>query len=303
MLTTMRKRGRDAYRYGLASATDVWTRDRAVVDGLSRVAAAGWLRRGRGRGLLGILRQSLAPAGAAERASWCRGIQQRNRTARGGNSLQSIHTHTHPPRGHRYAALATKSCGALVTAAASEIQPRPFVRTGTGCPESAAAARVHGRYHVITMYNPQSPFMRLHVPIREECCEIGRVCFGCASVQLWHLFSHLLTPPLSAEGGGGATTKPGRTSQVADHHHSKITCTPRPTSSLYTLIITTLSVPPLSSPLASLVFPCSSRGPSLCCQPFEVDFLQVICQAWRSKRGGIQVTHRYRVKLTRSFLV
>lgn len=175
MMTMMRKRARDAYRYGLASATDVWTRDRAVVDGLSRVAAAGWLRRGRGRGLLGILRQSLAPAGAAERASWCRGIQQRNRTARGGNSLQSIHTHTYTPRGHRYAALATKSCGALVTAAASEIQPRPFVRTGTGCPESAAAARVHGRYHVITMYNPQSPFMRLHVPIREECCEIGRV--------------------------------------------------------------------------------------------------------------------------------
>lgn len=95
MMTAMRKRARDAYRYGLASATDVWTRDRAVVDGLSRVAAAGWLRRGRGRGLLGILRQSLAPAGAAERASWCRGIQQRNRTARGGNSLQSIHTHTH----------------------------------------------------------------------------------------------------------------------------------------------------------------------------------------------------------------
>lgn len=199
MMTTMRKRARDAYRYGLASATDVWTRDRAVVDGLSRVAAAGWLRRGRGRGLLGILRQSLAPAGAAERASWCRGIQQRNRTARGGNSLQSIHTHTYTPRGHRYAALATKSCGALVTAAASEIQPRPFVRTGTGCPESAAAARVHGRYHVITMYNPQSPFMRLHVPIREECCEIGRVCFGCASVLSLPLFSHLLTPPLSAE--------------------------------------------------------------------------------------------------------
>ena len=197
-MTTMRERARDAYRYGLASATDVWTRDRAVVDGLSRVAAAGWLRRGRGRGLLGILRQSLAPAGAAERASWCRGIQQRNRTARGGNSLQSIHTHTHTPRGHRYAALATKSCGALVTAAASEIQPRPFVRTGTGCPESAAAARVHGRYHVITMYNPQSPFMRLHVPIREECCEIGRVCFGCASVLLSPLLlpisSHLLCP-------------------------------------------------------------------------------------------------------------
>ena len=198
MRTTMRERARDAYRYGLASATDVWTRDRAVVDGLSRVAAAGWLRRGRGRGLLGILRQSLAPAGAAERASWCRGIQQRNRTARGGNSLQSIHIHTYTPRGHRYAALATKSCGALVTAAASEIQPRPFVRTGTGCPESAAAARVHGRYHVITMYNPQSPFMRLHVPIREECCEIGRVYFGVASVllslSLLLISSHLLCP-------------------------------------------------------------------------------------------------------------
>jgi hypothetical protein len=34
------------------------------------------------------------PAGAAERAS-CRGIQQRNRTVGGGNSLQSVHTYHH----------------------------------------------------------------------------------------------------------------------------------------------------------------------------------------------------------------
>ena len=60
-------------------------------------------------------------------------------------------------------------------------------RTGTGRPESAAAARVHRRYHVITMYNRQSPFIRLHVPIREECCEIARVCFAGASAWLLRL--------------------------------------------------------------------------------------------------------------------
>lgn len=89
--------------------------------------------------------------------------------------------------------------------AANEIQPRPFAqglaRLDAGI---SAAARVHGRYHVITMYNPQTPFIRLHVPIREECCEIGHVCFGCASVLLLSL---LLPSPhassfLSAEEGG-----------------------------------------------------------------------------------------------------
>lgn len=124
-----------------------------------------------------------------------------------------------------------------------------------------------------------------------------RVCCRCLCFPI---SSHLLCPLR----GGGATTKPGRTSQVADHHHSKITCTPRPTSSLYTLIITTLSVPPLSSPLASLSFPARHAG-HVCVANHSksTSSLQVICQAWRSKRGGIQVTHRYRVKLTRSFLV
>ena len=69
--------------------------------------------------------------------------------------------------------------------AANEIQPR---RRSQGLDAGiSAAARVHGRYHVITMYNPQTPFTRLHVPIREDCCEIARVCFACVSEQLLRL--------------------------------------------------------------------------------------------------------------------
>ena len=65
-------------------------------------------------------------------------------------------------------------------------------------PNESLLLRVHRHYHVITMYNPHIPFTRLHVPIREECCEIGRVLFRCASGLLLPLssavYSHLLLP-------------------------------------------------------------------------------------------------------------
>ena len=108
-----------------------------------------------------------------------------------------------PPRGYRYAALATKSCGALAQS------PPPPTRSNRGRSQGldagiSAAAQVHGRYHVITMYNPQTPFIRLHVPFRKECCEIGHVCFGCASCLLLPLLfpSSHTSSFLSAEEGG-----------------------------------------------------------------------------------------------------
>ena len=52
---------------------------------------------------LGQLRESMVP--------WY--IHQGNRTVGGGNSLQGMHKQTPPLKGPRYAALATKSCGAL----------------------------------------------------------------------------------------------------------------------------------------------------------------------------------------------
>ena len=101
----------------------------------------------------------------------------------GGNSLQSMHaqTNTTTQRPQVCGSCDKELRSSRSVTAANEIQPR---RRSQGLDAGiSAAARVHGRYHVITMYNPQTPFTRLHVPIREECCEIARVCFACVSEQ------------------------------------------------------------------------------------------------------------------------
>lgn len=95
-------------------------------------------------------------------------------------------------------------------------------------PESAAA-RAHGRHRVITriIYSPPSPFTLLRVPVREECCEIARVCFACARVLSLPLLLRLSSRLLSSEA---SQAERRADTSMADHHHSKIT--PRPTRSL-----------------------------------------------------------------------
>ena len=106
-----------------------------------------------------------------------------------------------PPTEHTYKHQEATGMRLLRQRAAELSSPPPPTRSNRGRSQGldagiSAAAQVHGRYHVITMYNPRSPFTRLHVAIREECCEIGRVLFGCVSERslplLLPISSHLL---------------------------------------------------------------------------------------------------------------